>query len=85
MVVKLDIFLRTSLTGSTNLIPGIGKVCQNNLKESKIDKIFHIILIFLIFDKDEELFLNWFKKYQSNSRYRLFCYNALNLWCDKHF
>ena len=85
MVGKLDIFLGSPLKGPVNLIPGIGKISQKNLKDSKIEQVFHLILIFLILEKDKEIFLSWLKKYQPNSRYRLLCFNALSLWCDKYF
>ncbi|XP_002133003.2 barrier-to-autointegration factor-like [Drosophila pseudoobscura] len=64
-------------------LPGIGSMLAERLTEAGFEKAYHVLGQFLVFGKDEDLFVMWLtESFQASFGQALDCYDCLYRWCD---
>ena len=62
-------------------LPGIGEVLGKRLTEAGYDKAYVVLGQFLLFKKDEEMFVDWLKETcGANKKQSKDCHDALAEW-----
>lgn len=65
-------------------LAGIGEVLGGKLKELGFEQAYVVLGQFLVFRKDQELFVDWLKEsIGANKKQAGDCYNCLNEWCNQ--